>query len=372
MTTLVPPRRAVIPSVAVLPDNVRTRILGRVALALALSASLLLPAGAAQAQSDEEKAAARSLATQGADALKNNKFGEALDLVGRAEAIVHAPTHLLMIARAQVGLGKLVAARETYLKLMREELAPSAPTAFKNAQGAAKDELAAIDPKIASLRIVLDALGQKKVTVKMDEQQVPPALIGVHRPVDPGQHEVSVFPVGGSPVKATVMLRDGEKKDVRLLVPDVVAAGVPLNPVDNPDAPKPGPDAQPPRDTGGGGFMTPIRGAGIGVGVVGIGGVVVGALFMAKSGSSGSKADDLFDKCGSKCTAGQKSEIQQLDKDAASQKTIGVIGLVAGGVALAGGVTMLIVGKPKAAPAPAKASIEPWFGGASAGLRGQF
>lgn len=363
---------------AVLPENVRTpgrtHILGRVALALALSASLLLPAGAAHAQSDEEKAAARSLATQGADALKNNKFGEALDLVGRAEAIVHAPTHLLMIARAQVGLGKLVAARETYLKLMREELAPSAPAAFKNAQGAAKDELAAIDPKIASLRIVLDALGQKKVTVKMDDQQVPPALIGVHRPVDPGQHEVSVFPVGGSPVKATVVLRDGEKKDVRLLVPEVVAAGVPLNPVDNPDAPKAGPDAQP-KDTGGGGFMTPVRGAGIGVGVVGIGGVVVGALFMAKGASSSSKADDLFDKlpdkCGEECKP-QRSEIQQLDKDAASQKTIGVIGLVAGGVALAGGVTMLIVGKPKAAPAPTKASIEPWFGGTSAGLRGQF
>ncbi|MEO5731351.1 MAG: hypothetical protein ABI134_10395, partial [Byssovorax sp.] len=66
--------------------------------AVALALSLLLPAGRAEAQSDEDKAAARVLATQGAEALGASKYGEALDLVSRAEQMFHAPTHLLLIA----------------------------------------------------------------------------------------------------------------------------------------------------------------------------------------------------------------------------------------------------------------------------------
>src|SRR5262249_53971729 len=149
-----------------------------------------------------------------------NKFADALDLVSRAEQILHAPTHLLMIARAQVGLGRLVAARETYLKLTREELAASAPPAFKRAQQDGKDELATLDPKIGQLKITVEGVGQKKVTVKMDDQVVSPALLGVYRPVDPGKHEVVAYPVGQSPVKGSVELKDGEKKDVKLTIPE--------------------------------------------------------------------------------------------------------------------------------------------------------
>src|SRR6185436_9178917 len=102
----------------------------RCAAITALATHLLLPLGSAQAQTDEDKAAARALATQAAQAFSAGKHAEAIDLVTRAEAIVHAPTHLLLMARAQVGLGKLVAAKETYLKILREELAANASPAF--------------------------------------------------------------------------------------------------------------------------------------------------------------------------------------------------------------------------------------------------
>ncbi|APR78152.1 Hypothetical protein A7982_03499 [Minicystis rosea] len=365
-------------------SNRARRIVGRAALAFALSASLLIPGGAARAQSDEEKAAARALATQGAEALNNKKFAEALDLVGRAEAIVHAPTHLLLIARAQVGIGKLVSAQETFLKLTREELAPNAPAAFKNAQAAAREELAAIEPRIASLRIVLDGLGQRKATVKMDEQQVPAALVGVFRPVDPGKHEIGIYPVGGAPVKGVVELKDGEKKDFKIFVPDgPPPSGVPLNAADNPDAPKTvTPEAPPTKDQAESKFMTPLRGAGFGVGALGVAGLVVGGIFIAKSGSTQTKANDMATAygCDPKCdvpkTAAMKEAFdafKALDRDAATQKTIGAVGFITGGVALAGGVAMIILGKPKPGAAPAKkASMEPWFDGKSLGLRGEF
>jgi hypothetical protein len=358
----------------------------RAVLGLLLTASLLLEAGTSFAQSAEEKAAARSLATQGSDALKGSRYSEALDLVSRAEAIVHAPTHLLMIARAQTGLGKLVAAQETYLKLLREELAPTAPAAFRNAQATAREDLAAIEPRIASLRIIVDGAEQKKATVKLDEAVVPPALLGVFRPVDPGPHVVTVFPPGQNPVKGTVDLQPAEKKDVRLVIPEgPPPSGVPVNPADNPDAGRaatsPADGSQSPRDTGGGGFMTPLRGAGIGLGLVGVGGVVVGAIFLAKGFSAASQSSSLaqmictppaFTTCHGG-TMAQQAQLMSDDSNAASGKTIGAIALPVGAAALGIGAALIVVGKPKPAAAPApRASIAPWFAGTSGGLRGEF
>ncbi len=170
------------------------------------------------AQSDADKAAARQLATQGAQALSANKYADALDLVTRAEAMFHAPTHLAMIARAQGGLGHYVAAREAYIKLSREELAPNAPAAFKAAVDDARAQLPVVEAKIANLRIVVHGGEGKKVTVKLDEQPVAEALIGVFAPVDPGKHDVSIS-TGGPPTHAGVDLVAGEKKDITLEAP---------------------------------------------------------------------------------------------------------------------------------------------------------
>jgi hypothetical protein len=373
----------VIRSPTVLPDHspATNRLrLPRAALFLSLSASLLFTAGPSFAQSPEEKAAARALATQGAEALSSSKFNDAIDLVSRAEAIVHAPTHLLMIARAQTGVGKLVAAQETYLKLLREELAPSAPAAFKNAQVAARDELAAIEPKIASLRIIVDGASQKKATIKLDDVPVPAALLGVFRPVDPGSHVVTVFAVGLAPVKGSIDLRDGEKKDIKLTLPDGPApSGVPISPTDNPDATKPGPPAGTTERDSGSGFMTPLRGAGLGLAAVGVVGIAVGAVFFSKSSSVQSQANAAAVKDG--CTDGGLTcltsmqglvsmNVTPLDKTAAQDKTIGAIAIPVGVAALAAGAVLIVIGKPR--PAAPRASVTPWFTGTAGGLAGVF
>jgi hypothetical protein len=367
---------------AVLPQPPRTTSPGsssgapplrRAAVALALSASLLFSAAVSFAEpSAEDKAAARALATQGAEALKATRFAEALDLVTRAEAILHAPTHLLMIARAQTGVGKLVAAQETYLKLLHEDLRADAPAAFKNAQASARDELPAIEPKIASLRIALDGAAQKKATVKLDEETVPAALLNVYRPVDPGPHVIAVYPLGQSPVKGSVDLREGERREIKLTVPDAPApSSVPAGAVDNPDAARLGPiDAsrQQPRDSGTGGFFTPLRGAGIAVGVVGVAGAAVGAFLIAKGFSDQSAANALCP--GNVCNIADKAQVTSLDQDAANFKTIGAIVLPVGVAALGAGVALIVVGKPRSGAAVR--SVAPWFGGTSGGVRGEF
>ncbi len=232
--------------------------------------------------------------------------------------------------------------------------------------------MAALEANIASLRIAVEGGGQQKFTVKMDDQPVSPALLGVYRPVDPGKHDVVVFPVGQGPVKSTVVLKNGEKKDLKLTIPDVIPGGVPVSAVDNPDAtPKPGPtpDKVEPSTPG---FMTPLRGVGIGAGVLGVGGVALGVVFLLKSLSIQSDADAQQAKCvapGKVCTKAASDRIHGLDVDAASAGTIAVVGLAAGGVVLAAGVTLLVIGKPKP---KAAATVTPWFTGSMGGLQGTF
>ncbi|MFO0759607.1 MAG: hypothetical protein U0359_24150 [Byssovorax sp.] len=337
------------------------RLLAPLPRAIAVVVPLLcaaLWASPAAAQSDNDKAAARTLGTQAVEALNAGKNAEALDLASRAEQILHAPTHLMIIGRAQVGLGRLVAARETFLKLTREELDAKAPPAFKRAQADGREQLAAIEPKIASLLIQVEGPAQTKFIVKLDEQPVAPALLGVYRPVDPGKHKLVVIPVGQGPVTASVDLAEAEKKEIKLTIPD---APVPA-PVDGP-----GPKG---RDEGSPGFFSPLRIAGLGAGAIGVGGLAVGAVFLSSGSSLQAKADELYDACGQHCTADQQAQIKSQDTDAASKKTIAAIGLIGGGVALAAGVTLIVLGKPK--PKPAAASITPWFTGNAAGVSGAF
>lgn len=358
-------------TVAAEEARVRVRWFAPVALAL----SLLFPAGAAQAQSDEDKAAARSLWSQATESLAAGKFEETIDLATRAEALVHAPTHVILIARGQAKLGRLVAARESYLKIIREDLPATAPGAFKKAQQEAKDELAAIEPRIASLKVALEGAGGRKIPVKIDEQQVPDALVGVYRPIDPGQHKVTAFPPGLKPVEGSVSLGDGEKKELSLKIPEgPLPPGVPVSATDNPDqvggptgAPPP-----PPPDSGG---TSPLTWVGLGVGGLGLVGVGVGVTFLVIGGGTQSDADSQFDTCAAApggCTAAQQADIEQLDSDAASQKTIGVIGLAAGGALIAGGAVLTAIGLTSKPKSPSAGWVMPYVTPGGLGVRGAF
>ncbi|WP_437786533.1 hypothetical protein [Sorangium sp. So ce1097] len=345
---------------------------------------LLLPTGEVRAQSDQDRAAARSLATQGAEAFTSGRFDEAIDLLGRAEALVHAPTHLLLIARAQARLGRLVAAKETYLKILREELPPTAPAPFKRAQQDAREELAAVEPKIASLRIALEGAAGRKIGVKLDGQPVADALLGVHRPIDPGNHVVVVSPPGLAPIEQAITLADGERKEMKIPIPESPV------PAPSPEGAGAGQGAWggdggvPPDPTPG----TPERktnllvlGGGIAAAALGVGGVVVGSVFLAKGGATQRDANDLSARhgCESQPPAGGlecgppiQRQIEALDADAASQRTTGVINLITGGVLLAGGATLIVLELTSRPQPSSSAWIAPYVTPTGLGVRGAF
>lgn len=345
---------------------------------------LLLPTGDVCAQSDQDRAAARSLATQGAEAFTSGRFDEAIDLLGRAEALVHAPTHLLLIARAQMRLGRLVAAKETYLRIVREELPPTAPSPFKRAQHDAREELAAVDPRIASLRVALEGAAGRKIVVKLDGQPVADALLGVYRPIDPGNHVVTVVPPGLSPIEQAITLGDGERKELKIPVPESPAmAPSPDGSGEGQGTWSAGPGEDPPVDPPGGPERKTnvlMLGGGIAATALGLGGVVVGSVFLAKGSATQQEANELSEanRCespngvGANCALPVQNKIKRLDADAASQQTIGAVTLITGGVLLVGGATLIVLELTSKPEPSSSAWIAPYVTPTGLGVRGAF
>src|SRR5687768_16765016 len=176
---------------------------------LLLGVSLLGISGAALGQTDEQRAGARTLATEGALAFNEGRFKDAVDLFARAESLVHAPPHLLFMARAHAKLGQFVKARENYWKIIREQLSPSAPQAFRDAQAAAEEERKQVEPHIGRLLVKVEgAEGAKDLVVAVDGQPFPSVMLGVPQPMDPGEHTVTATATGFKAAPVKVSLKD--------------------------------------------------------------------------------------------------------------------------------------------------------------------
>ncbi len=200
-----------------MPSLVSGRGRGRLGLVLLLLSSLtLLTTTGAHAATDEEKAAARSLAKQGLAAFKDGNAEGAVDYFSRAEALVHSPVHLLFLARAYAQLGRLVKAQEAYIKIGREPADPRSPKAFRQAKADAEKELAGIEPRLSHLtvRVVNEAGGE--VSVLLDDEVVPSVLLGVPMPVDPGKHALRATAERAREASGSVTLAEGEDGRIEL------------------------------------------------------------------------------------------------------------------------------------------------------------
>lgn len=99
-------------------------------LTLALCAAgayLVTQPARAQEPSSADRATARTLAQEGYEALRDKQYATALDRFTRANQLVRAPTIMRDLARAQLGLGRLVDAHETYSAIVREGVSDEAP-----------------------------------------------------------------------------------------------------------------------------------------------------------------------------------------------------------------------------------------------------
>lgn len=185
----------------------------------------LFLAPVASAQTDQERSVARSTARSGVEAFREGRFEEAIELLTRAESVVHAPTHLLFLARAQAKLGNLVEAKEAYLKVINEQLDDKSPPAFIQAQDSARSELETIQGRLASLEIIVTGADRKEVEVSIDGKPLPNIAIGVYTDASPGKRRLVVSAPGKETQELTVRLDEGQKESVKVELADTSVGG---------------------------------------------------------------------------------------------------------------------------------------------------
>lgn len=181
------------------------------AASLAAAAALTAPASSARAAgaSQVDRDLARERAGKGYELFEAGQFQLAIELFRQAEAHFHAPPHLLYVARSQVKLGKLLAAESTYRLVADEKLGPDAPGPFKEAQGAARAELAQLQPRVPSLVIVLEGAPPPGTRVLLDGAPVDADHLGLPTRLDPGPHTVTAKPPGLPAIERAVVLTAG-------------------------------------------------------------------------------------------------------------------------------------------------------------------
>ncbi len=193
--------------------------------------------------SDADREAARNLFKQGYDLQAAGSYAEALDRFKRSQEVYPAPTALLHIAECEARLLRLVEAVETYRALAREPLGPGAPPAFVAAQTQGAAELQQIEPRLPHVRVEVTPTGIPNLAVWVDDQPMNVALLGVDRPIDPGDHKIAAAAPGFA--RAEALAHFEEKQPTRAvtlqLAPGavVVAPQGPLPPLPPMQAPAP-------------------------------------------------------------------------------------------------------------------------------------
>ena len=353
---------------------------------LILGVSVLLAAPAVFAQTDLERATARDAANNGRAAFDAGKFDKAFDYFSRAEQLVHAPPHLLYMARAQAKLGKLVAAHETYLKISRENLPPNAPKAFIAAQASAEEERDAVDARLPSVTVTLLGAKGSDIVVQMDGTPLPAAMVGIPLPADPGEHTFETTGVSAKSEPVTIKLAEAAKQTVTLTLRSTGVAAPPLAAAAHPPANSAViPVSEPPRSEGAHTNDAPSKGAGLkvasivsfGVGAVGLG---LGSFFLLESSNTRNESDKIDSECKVMSPTGKcnnpikQDQIYSKDNDADSQRKLGIVSMIGGGVAVLAGVAFLIADAStgNATAQHVTPHVTPVFGFRSLGLVGTF
>jgi hypothetical protein len=319
------------------------------------------------AASDEQKAAARMLGTDGVKLAMSGDCPHAVDKLTRAEALVHAPTTAVWLGQCDIQIGHLVAGTEVLNRVLRETLPDGSPKSWVDAKQHAQSLFDAAEPRIAKLTIHVDRPPGVDVQVTVDGEQVPSVLLDNERPTDPGPHHILALAQGFSPVGTDVSLSDGQSQQVSLRLvgtPSYAAAPPPSQTVVTP-APPP-PNQPPPPSSPSGPNRTPA----IVTFAIGGAGLVVGSIFGVLALSDKSRLDSA-DGCPKSCPASSQSDISAMSRDS----LISTIGIGVGVVGAALGTYFLVSARSDDSVNTARTAridVRPWVALGSAGVGGTF
>ena len=310
----------------ILASRLRSKSPLGLSLLCLLSGTLLWTSGAF-AQDAEIRTAARDLATQGAQAFDAGDYAQASDFFRRAHELVPAPSIALLRARSLAKLGQLLEAIDIYEQTARFKLSEDAPEAYLQAVETARGEMEDIRHRLPRLKVTLIGVSSSEpAQVSMDDKPTPPALLGVERPMNPGQHRIEAY-VGGQ-LRATreLTLDEGQSYQIEL----------DLRPAE--PAPKPIPAQAAPKDAASdkpnlrktAGFVA------LGVGALGLGiGTYTGIVALHHK-------SDLDSVCKPDCPPSSANDIDAFR----SNRTISYVSYGVGIAAAATGIALITFGHP--------------------------
>jgi hypothetical protein len=339
-------------------------------LSFSTSAALLTrPVVAQEATQAENIAAARALGIQGIQLADAGNCKAAMEKLSRAEALYHAPTILGRLGECQVQVGQVVLGTENLNRVVREQLAPNAPKAFRDAQERARGVLNSALPKIARLTVSVEP-AEAKPQVTVSGATIPAALIGAERPTDPGTHEVVVSAPGYLEQRRSVTLAEGGSQEiaVRLEKDPNAVVETPTQPsavtgdTASPVASDPAVDAGTKRSNTLAYVALGVGGAGL------LLGGVTGVLALGKK-------SDLQGCDGTRCPESQRDTLDSAN----SMATLSTVGFGVGIVGVGLGVVLLVTNSGSASAPASRAlaksggvNLEPFIGIDRAGVRGRF
>jgi hypothetical protein len=211
----------------------------RLARSAVLSCVLATLAAPRAARADEPDAgirmAARELAVAGAEAFDKQDYTTALDRFERAEKLYKAPSISVMVARCLARTGHLVEAVDKYEETSHMPVDAGAPEAFQRAVSDAAAEVDAVRKQVARLELNLAPDTPDDVKVSIDGKALPPALLGVPVPVNPGTHHITARAAERAVFRADVNVVEAGKQSLRIQL-SPLAAEAPAAPP--PDAAK--------------------------------------------------------------------------------------------------------------------------------------
>jgi hypothetical protein len=340
---------------------------------LSLLATLGAREAAAQATDDATRGAARTLGTSGVSAYMEGNYAVAREQLERSFYLFPIPTLGLWSARALTRVGLLVEAAERYRQVSLLPVDIGDVAIQRAAQASAERERGELLPRIPGLTFRVLGAKPEEVQISVDGAPLDGAQIAQGLALNPGNHAVT-GQRGAERVSSTVALSEGAHEQVELkfaepapretpvalpAAPPALPAAVPATPSPapaSPSSPAPpptAPSADPHRLARTAGWI------GVGLGAAGLGTGVV-AYFIGRSKYDAIEADP---RCtDDMCDPDVRAAVERYD----TFRTVSVVGLIAGGVLGATGITLLVLSREPSA------DVSVALAGSSITVRGAF
>lgn len=208
-----------------------------VAAATTLTFVFTNPAHAAEGAASVPDPLATQLFADAVALLEKGEWPQACAKFEASMALWSAPSTLLNIARCYEHDGKLSLAWSAYQRALVINRETQPPDRKKELDEVATKGLAAIEPRLPRVKIVMTEAVPAGLRVTQNGKDVPVAVLGTPIPVDPGQQSIVAEAQDFEPFTQAVTVKEGELIEIpvtlkkRLVVVPIVpqpAKGVPV------------------------------------------------------------------------------------------------------------------------------------------------